>query len=160
MKRLILLLLILSFAGGCAHVVSEQLRKEADGEIPPRELFGNPDAYKGRIVILGGVIAGSTNTDKGTYIEVVQKPLDYRGRPKDTDVSYGRFLVLSDGYLDPAIYSRGKPVTVAGEVMGKTVRPLGEMQYPYTLIRAREIHLVERSRPLPIWFGIGVGATF
>jgi outer membrane lipoprotein len=136
MKRFLLLLVTISLLG-CAHVVSKELRDKAYGEPPPSALFKDTDEFKGRIVILGGVIVSSTSTEEGTYIEVLQKPLDYRGRPEDTDTSYGRFIIVSEGYLDTAVYSRGREVTVAGEVIGKKLRPLGEIQYPYPLIKSK-----------------------
>jgi outer membrane lipoprotein len=145
---------------GCAHVISKELRERAYGEPPEPVLFRDPDAFKGRIVILGGVIVSSMNTEEGTYIEVLQKPLDYRGRPEDTDVSFGRFLILYKGYLDTAVYSQGREVTVAGEVMGKKVQPLGEIQYPYPLIKSNELHLIEPRYGFPIRFGIGIYTAF
>lgn len=160
MKRHVLIMVLgVLFLAGCAHVVSDSLRDKAR-DVPPATLLGNPDAYKGEVVILGGVIVGSKNTKEGTYIEVVQKPLDSRGRPEDVDASYGRFLVLYDGYLDTAIYSRGKEITVAGEVIGRQTRRLDEIDYPYLMMRGREIHLIEPRgyRSLPISFGVGIGA--
>lgn len=40
-----------------------------------------------------------------------------------------------------AIYSKGREVTLAGEVKGKRVLPLGEIEYTYPLIAIKEIHL-------------------
>lgn len=148
------------FLLGCAHVVSKELREKAEKELLPIDVMKNPDAYKGRVVILGGVIVSSTNTKEGTYIEVVQKPLDYRGRPEDTDISSGRFIILYEGYLDTAIYSQGREVTVAGEVSGRIVRPLGQIQYEYLLIKSKELHLFEPRYEVPIRFGIGIWHTF
>jgi len=160
MKRFLLLLTILSLIG-CAHVVSQKMRELADKPPHPAELFKDPDAQKGRFVILGGSIAGSTNTQEGTYIEVVQKPLDSRGKPEYTDVSYGRFIIFYEGYLDTAIYSKGREITVAGEVIGKKVQPLGEVQYPFPLIKSTKLHLFEPGYygtfGIPIYIGIGVG---
>jgi outer membrane lipoprotein len=156
MKRFLLLLTILSLFG-CAHVISKELRDKAYGEPPTSALFKDPDEFKGRIVILGGVIVSSTNTQEGAYIEVLQKPLDYRGRPEDTDVSYGRFIIFSEGYLETAVYSQGREITVAGEIMGKELRPLGEIQYPYPLIKSTELHLFEPRYDFPVHFGIGIG---
>lgn len=156
MKQLLLLLVIISLLG-CAHVISKELRDKAYGEPPPSALFKDPDEFKGRIVILGGVIVNSTNTEKGTNIEVLQKPLGYRGRPEDTDTSYGRFIIFSEGYLDTAVYSQGRELTVAGEVMGKKLLPLGEIQYPYPLIKSTELHLFEPRYDIPVQFGIGIG---
>lgn len=156
MKYIVSLLIIFNLFG-CAHIVSDELRQKAYGEPPVPVLFKDPDLFKGRIVILGGVIVSSTNTKDGTYIEVLQKPLDYRGRPEDTDISLGRFIILYEGYLDTAVYSQGREVTVAGEVMGKMVQPLGEIQYPYPLIKSKELHLLEPRYNIPLHFGIGIG---
>ncbi|MGB9715690.1 MAG: Slp family lipoprotein [Thermodesulfovibrionales bacterium] len=159
MKSLVfsLILSIIITLFGWAHIVSDELRQKAYGEPPVPVLFKDPDLFKGRVVILGGVIVSSTNTKDGTYIEVLQKPLDYRGRPEDTDTSFGRFIILYEGYLDTAVYSQGREVTVAGEVMGKTIRPLEEIQYPYTLIKSIELHLLEPRYNIPVQFGIGIG---
>lgn len=156
----ILLVLALTAIIGCAHVISREVREEADRELTPEILFRDPDAYKGKIVILGGVIISSKNTDKGTHIEVLQNPIDSRGRPEDTDVSYGRFLIFYEGYLDTAIYSMGRKVTVVGEVLGKKTRPLGEVQYSYLLIKSKELHILKPRSGYPVRFSIGIWKTF
>lgn len=153
-------ILIISFFFCCGHTVSKELREGVDKAITPTDLFKDPDTLKGKTVMLGGVIASSINTPEGTYVEVVQKPLDYRERPEDTDISYGRFLILYDGYLDTAIYSMGREITVVGEVLGRKLQPLGEIQYPYLLIKSKELYLFEPRRGIPIRFGIGVWHTF
>lgn len=156
MKRFLLFFIIVSLLG-CVHVVSKELRNKAYGEPSASALFKDPDAFKGRTVILGGIIVSSTNTKEGTYIEVLQKPLDYRGRPEDTDASHGRFIIFSEGYLETAVYSQGREITVAGEVIGKELRPLGEIQYPYPLLKSKELHLFEPRYDIPVHFGIGIG---
>jgi outer membrane lipoprotein len=155
-----LIILVITSLLGCAHVISKELREKADKELSFTALLNDPDKYVGRFVILGGIIASSADTEEGTFIEVVQNPLNSRGKPQDTDVSEGRFLVLCEGYLDSAIYSQGTEVTVAGKVIGKRVRPLGEIQYTYPLIKSSEIHLFTPSRGIPIRFGIGIFKTF
>jgi outer membrane lipoprotein len=156
MKRFLLILIIMSLFG-CAHVVSEEMRQKAYGEPSASVLFKDPDSFKGRTVILGGVIVSSINAKEGTYIEVLQKPLDHLGKPEDTDISSGRFIIFYEGYLDTAVYSQWREVTVAGEVMGKKVQPLGEIQYPYPLIKSKELHLLEPRYDMPVHFGIGIG---
>ncbi len=162
MKPLIsiaLMAALIFFIMGCAHVVPKEIRERSE-EIPAITLIKNPDAYKGKFVILGGIIISSKNTEDGTYIEVLQKNLDYRGRPEITDISHGRFIIFYDGYIDTAIYSQGREITVAGEVFGKTIRPLGEIQYPYLLIKSRELYLFEPKYDIPIRFGISIWTTF
>ena len=159
MRKLILFIVLASLMG-CAHVVSEEMRRSLDAGVYVEALFQNPASYKGRLVMLGGVIASAKNAAEGTYIEVVEKPLDGRGRPMDSDISRGRFIVLEEGYLDTAIYSQGRDITVAGVVMGTTVRPLGDTDYEYLLIKSREMHLVKPRRAPSVTFGIGVLHTF
>jgi outer membrane lipoprotein len=121
-------------------------------------LFKNPEAHKGKTVILGGIVVRTRNTDKGTYVEVLQTPLDSRGRPKDKDYSYGRFIFFYEEYLDAAIFSKGKSVTVGGKIFGTTTRPLGDIDYTYPLIYAREVHIISPKSTSPVFFSIGVGA--
>ncbi len=90
---------------------------------------------------LSGIIIEAKNTKEGTLLKILQSPAGFRGEPKDTDKSEGRFLVQSDSYLDLNIYTKGRSVTVAGQIQGKKVLPLGETEYTYPLIRAKEIYL-------------------
>lgn len=160
MKRLILVFVILSLFPGCAHVVSDDLRNQANEGIPVASLFEHPDDFKGEIVILGGMIASSRNTNEGTYLEVVEKELDYQGRPELTDKTHGRFIVLHEGFLDTAIYSTGRYMTVAGEVIGTRIQPLGEINYSYLFMKSRELHLVQPGERIPVHFGIGIFHSF
>ena len=142
---------------GCAPVISKQLRGQVARELTLGEVLKNPETYKGKTVLWSGVIISSVNLKEGTMIEVLQKPADMQGKPKDVDESEGRFLALYPGYLDVAIYNGGRKVTVAGEVQGKKIQRLGEIEYTYPLISAKEIHLwpVEKKDrvyyPCPSW---------
>jgi outer membrane lipoprotein len=142
-------------------VVSPGLRDKVDKSAVPSLLFTDPDAFRGKIIILGGIIVDAKNTKNGTVIEVVQKPLDSRGRPLHSDRSLGRFIILYEGFLDTAIYSPDRAVTVGGEVMGKKIRPLDEIEYSYPLIKSRELYLLKPGyRSFPIRFGIGLWHSF
>ena len=57
---------------------------KADKTIPFEKLQADPDSFKGKLVILGGTIEKANKMKQGTLIEVVQKPLDYWGKPKRT----------------------------------------------------------------------------
>jgi len=142
---------------GCAPVISKQLREQVAKELTLSVVAKDPEAYKGKTVLWSGVIISSVNLKEGTMIEVLQKPADMQGKPKDVDESEGRFLALYPGYLDVAIYNGGRKVTVAGEVEGKKIQRLGEIDYTYPLISAKEIHLwpvAKKDRiyyPCPYW---------
>ncbi|RKY39755.1 MAG: hypothetical protein DRP85_09575, partial [Candidatus Makaraimicrobium thalassicum] len=55
-----------------------------------------------------------------------------------------------------AIYSQGRKITVAGEVKGKKIKPLGEVEYTYPLISSKEIYLWPKEKevtyPYPHYF--------
>jgi outer membrane lipoprotein len=59
---------------------------------------------------------------------VLQKPLDA------TDRTEGCFMALCEGYLDPAVYSKGCQVTLAGRVLGTRTDTVGEITYVYPLL--------------------------
>ncbi|HEY7490865.1 MAG TPA: Slp family lipoprotein [Candidatus Tectomicrobia bacterium] len=144
---------------GCAHTISEGIRRQADTTISFTQLRANPEAYKGRMVILGGQILQPQNVQEGTLLEVLQKPLDAYERPLLTDSTEGRFMVLCSTYLDPAVYAKGREVTVAGRVLGTRTGPVGEVQYTYPLIDCLELHLwpqlvqvTPQYAPYPPWY--------
>ena len=156
-RNLLAILLIgaLLLASGCA-VMSKELRREAEKDLPFTEVFKNPELHRGKVVIWGGMIVDSKNTKEGTLLEVLQKPLDMVGEPRDGDQSGGRFLAIYDDYLDVAIYAKGREVTVGGFVRGERGMPLGEIRYTYPVITVKEIHLwpevsKERVTPYPYW---------
>ncbi len=160
MIKFIIFFLGITVLSGCAHVVSEESRSATDTSVDLPMLFKNPSDYKGAFVVLGGNVVHAVNEQDGTYVEVVEKPLDYRGRPKKTDESLGRFLIFYEGYLETAIFSEAKNVTVAGEVMGMQVGQMGEMDYTYLLIKSKEIHALKSGGRFPISIGIGVLHSF
>jgi len=128
---------------GCATVISEKVLSKANRHISVTAVREASENYKGQLVIWGGEIVGAKNREEGTTIEILQKPTNRSLRPKEVDVSGGRFLAIYDGYLDVAIYERGREVTVAGQIQGTRVLPLGEIEYRYPVIDVEEIHLWE-----------------
>ncbi len=149
MKRLIDILLIMllfaSFSTGCAPVISKELRQRIDAGLTVAHVRKDPEAFKGRWVMWGGVIVEAKNLKEGTMIEVLNTAITAEGRPKELDRSEGRFLALYDGYLDIAVYTEGREVTIAGDIQGKRVSALGEIEYTYPLVSVKEIHLWQRK---------------
>jgi len=152
------LLAAIPLTAGCSSPISKSVRKAVDPEISFGQLREQPAAYEGRLVLLGGVIIRTDNKQEGTMIEVLQKRLDRWSRPKEEDETGGRFRVFADRFLDPVVYSPGRRITVAGTVLGGHVEKIGEVDYVYPVLRAREIHLwQDRSRsvvlyPYPVWY--------
>ncbi|MDH3974689.1 MAG: Slp family lipoprotein [Deltaproteobacteria bacterium] len=160
MKKWLLLSAALLALNGCAHVVSRANLEKADRSISVADLIKKPEKYKGKIVILGGNIVNSLNKNDGTYIEVLHKKLDSLGRPVESNETLGRFIVFHEGYLDTAIFAKGRRLTVAGEVIGQKKLPLGEIEYKYPLIKSMELHMTDPRQEPTIRLGIGIGGTF
>ena len=133
----------LVFLSGCAHVISKDLRNKVDPSLTFGQVIQNPIAYKGKTVVWGGEIIETLNQKNGTTeVTVFQIPLDSRtDAPKASNVSEGRFLILIDKYLDSNLYQNGRRITVAGEILGEQIKPLGETDYRYPLISSKQIHL-------------------
>jgi outer membrane lipoprotein len=55
--------------------------------------------------------------------------------------SEGRFVILVEGYVDPYVFRKGRRITVAGEILGRKVIRLGELEYPYPLLLSKQIYL-------------------
>ncbi len=141
----------------CAPAFSQAALDRVDRTVSFKQLQADPDAFRGTWVMAGGIIIETRNTRDGTSVEVLERPLDRHGRPIDTDVSAGRFIIWSPGFLDPAVYPPGKPISVIGEVSGQEVRPLGEMHYRYPVLDAKELHAWEPHSSPRVSFGFGVG---
>jgi len=133
-------LLLLILISGCLPI-SKELRAQADRTLSFQQVFQNPEAYKGKIVIWGGEIIETINQKDGTTLMVlIQRPLDWLEEPK-IQHSEGRFILLLEGYADPYVFGRGRRITVAGEIVGRKVMRLGELEYPYPLLRSKQIYL-------------------
>jgi len=146
---------------GCASVLSQRALNEVDQTLIFEQLLENPEAHKGKIVLLGGTIIETQNFSARTLIVVLQRPLGFRKKPIAEDVSRGRFIIYALGFLDPAIYRHGRKITVVGSVMGREMRPLGKIEYSYPVIEKKELYLWPLEENLGtgprVHFGLGIG---
>ena len=149
MKKIAYVIGIALVLQGCTYAISSDLAKQADKTISFDNLLADPDEYKGKLLILGGIITQTTAVKQGTLIEVRQQKLDYWGKPQRTKKTGGQFLVFYHGYLDTLMYSPGRDITVAGEVQGTRSPALGDRQYDYPIILSKELKLWPRVRESP-----------
>ena len=85
-----------------------------------------------------------------TEIELLARPLDSGDAPERSDGSPGRFLARTPHFLDPAVYARGRRITVLGTVTGSEERQVGELPYRYPVVAAERIKLWPKEGP---WVG-------
>lgn len=137
-------------------IISKEIRDEAVPITGFVEIRQNPDKFKGKTIIIGGVIVTTMNNeDETTTLTILTFPLNKYEKPKDWKDSQGRLIVNVSQFLDPAIYANGREVTVAGTVSGVETAPVGKMHYKYVVIKARQIYLWPRYRyhyVSPYWF--------
>ena len=146
-------------AGCAASPVSKPLRLAAERDVTFERAAKGPEAFKGSLVIWGGYVVDAVNVSSGTELIVLDTPLEGDDAPTPPEASAGRFLARVDKFLDPAVYSKGARVTVAGRIAGWEMRPLGKIQYAYPVLKAEEIHLwpQEKTSSTGFQFGVGVG---
>lgn len=157
---LILWLSLTFFA--CVSLFSKEVMKEIDSELTFRTLIEAPEEYVGRVIIVGGKIIRTDLEEGKTWIEILQQPLDWLKRPKETDETSGRYLAKFGDFRDPAIYSPGRKITIIGQVSGKKRLLINEKEYQYPVLKVKESHLWEGEGGKKLFFhlGIGLGGTF
>lgn len=162
MKHILMIaaLALAAWSPACSQPFPKDLLTTVDRTASYDAVRRDPDRYRGTVLMLGGMIVETQNLKEGTRIEVLQKPLDNEGRPRDTDETEGRFLILSRQFLDAAVYHRGRLITVIGEGAGQQTRTLGEIEYRYPEVTAKSIHLWSVSGGPRFTFGVGVYRGF
>jgi len=132
-----------------------------DPAISFQKFSENPEAFTGKTIVLGGEILITENQPGKTQLIVLQHELDGDLKPLDNDPSKGRFIVVAPEFLDPAIYTKGRRITIVGTVAGGETRQLNGIPYLYPVMEKRYLYLwpVEKivdSQPR-VYFGIGIG---
>jgi len=128
----------------CSPVLSKEFMREGSRDVPMQQLAETPDLYKGRLYILGGLIANSRLTEQGSQIEALFVPVDSSAYLKEGAHIQGRFLALypkAKGYLDPVVFKRGREVSIAGEFLEVRKGKIDEMEYLYPVFEVRQVYL-------------------
>ena len=141
MRAPLVLAAALLVAGCAASPFPEALTRSVNRSLSLAQIRGDPPAHRGEQVILGGEILATTPRPGETEMEVLSRRLDSGDAPERSDASPGRFLARMPGFLDPAVYARGRRVTVLGTVAGVEERPVGELRYVYPVIAAERVKL-------------------
>ncbi len=101
----------------------------------------NVNSYKDAPVRWGGEIIDVENEQTYSLVQVLYYPLNYYGRPDLTKPNEGRFVIKSPEFLDPAIYTKKKEITIAGKLSGEIERTIGKKTVRVPLISSTVIHL-------------------
>ena len=147
--------------GGCTSVLSEKVLHDSEPRLAFQEIRQFPKKYKGRMVVFGGTLIQKETGKEGTWVEVLQRPLDWRLKPYLDDRSDGRFLVKTDQLLEPEEFTKNRLITVAGIIAAPETRKLGSMEYHYPVLQLEEYQLWSEQRSRPnIFLSIGISGSF
>ncbi len=112
----------------------------------------------------GGSIVGVETRAAETCFEVLGRSLDVQARPRTVDASQGRFLACRSGFYDPAVFAKGRDITVTGTLRGHETRNVGKYPYDYPRVESDAVYLwPKRSdiivdyRPGPIFYSSPFG---
>lgn len=140
--------------GGCATVP-----KPLQGDFAS----GSPaaSAPEGARVRWGGMILSVEPKPGLTCFQILARELGESGRPRLTrDHAEGRFLACRNGFYDPAIFERGREVTITGNVSGSETRKVGDYDYQLSRVAADTVYLWPERPDYDASFGVGYGYGF
>ncbi len=126
----------------CASVVPGEL-KEQVRSVPVAKLERTPESYVGSLLLFGGEILAVRAQGEWIEIEVLERPLGLRDRPRINRPPRGRFAVLLPQEGDARVdkLEPGRLVTVVGEAQGRvSLAPDGPPD-ELPVLMARYIHL-------------------
>lgn len=141
MLRKVSFILIFLVLGGCASQVPFLIRQPPPENPSFTAVQKDISRYQGSHVRWGGTIANVQNKKETTVIEIVARELGKDGRPKQTDVSPGRFWAHVDHFLDPVIYKREREITVYGTVEKLGKGHIGEHPYLFPVVQVNTYYL-------------------
>ena len=156
-KSFTLLVLAGLLLTGCASSIPPAIMNAPDGAPDLATLRAAPGKYQGQTVRFGGRIIGVENYQNESWISVVGLPLQSNGKPRLSDRSPGRFIAQVKGFIDPAVYSKNRRITVVGRFDKIQSKKIGDYRYHYPLLIAHEVYLWPRKPKVryapvyPVW---------
>jgi outer membrane lipoprotein len=117
-------------------------------EISPARV--EPGVY-GSSVRWGGIIIDSKNTEHRTCFEVLSRDLDKYLRPKVEDRTNGRYIACKQGFHDPQVFSKGREITVTGNIRTIETRQVDEFDYRYPVLDVDELVLWEKRENVVVY---------
>ncbi len=104
------------------ETIPKQYLKQADPDVTLTKLSKRPEAYQGKVVILGGVIVSEKPGDNRVWLRIKNRPLDVDYVPHipvtNEGPEAGHYWVMVAKRDLPPDYREWARVTVVGRVMG------------------------------------------
>ena len=145
MSKSIVLIPVLASLAACA-TAPVPLKGEFSTLVPSVAVADN---HSGERVRWGGEIIKVSPSENETCFEILSRELDASARPRKRDNSDGRFIACRAGFYDPEVFTKGRELTVVGNLDGSEVGRVGQFDYTYPKVAAEAVYLWP-PRPLII----------
>ncbi len=139
----IILMMFSGLLSACATSIPDHIKNSPTENLRLVQVQKEPEKHLGKIIRWGGSIISSKNEQNRTTLIILAQTLSKYGEPQQGDQSYGRFIARINGFLDPAIYSKGRAITVYGKFEKLQKEKIDHYEYHYPLVTAEEIYLWE-----------------
>lgn len=146
--RLLTFTIVILVLSACT-TVPEQL-EGTFSEVSPARV--DPAVF-GSNVRWGGMILSATNEGNRTCFEILSRDLDRYLRPEIQDQTAGRYIACKSGFHDPEVFTRGREVTVTGQIRNIEVRKLDDFDYRYPVLDVDHLVLWEKRRNVVVYRG-------
>jgi outer membrane lipoprotein len=162
LRKLIVGTCLWGLVAGCAAGIPPHLVGQVSGDQSFAEIRRQPEAYRGRVVALGGVVAHIEADDGGYRLIVDELPFDAssRHRPAVDQPPRGQFMVLSGRHELPGDLRPGAEVTVVGEILGRSLPEEAGVDEGVPLLDERYLKVWGPSWwprfQIGVWGGIGI----
>jgi outer membrane lipoprotein len=142
---------------GCASTIPAPVAASVAWDVRFRELRRNPEAYKERVVALGGIVTQVDALAEGFRLIVSEIPLNGSGRhrPAANQPPGGFFVVQMHAERLPEDLRPGVEATIVGEVLGSYPPLMDEQGTAVPLLAGRYMQVWGSSWWPRIQIGIG-----
>jgi outer membrane lipoprotein len=143
--RATVLTFLVALVSACT-TVPEQIQGTFTQVTPVRV---NPAVF-GTEIRWGGTILSAENKDEQTCFEILSRALDKHLRPEKEDFTAGRFIACKSGFLDPEVFTRGREVTLTGNIRNIEVHELSGFSYRYPVVDVDSLVLWQKRRTVMV----------
>ena len=140
MGRLGIVLLSAVLLPACASQIPEQTRSASSRNSPEASARAGTQRFNGEHVRWGGTIAAVEKRESQTWIEVDRCHLSNNGMPGKSHRE-GQFLARLEGNVDPAMYARGRHLTVVGDLENENSGAIDGYAYQQPVVNVEMHHL-------------------
>lgn len=151
---------IIGLLTGCASTPVFDTSGVSTALTPDKLVLKDAVDNLGQTALWGGTILNIQNLKDSTQVEILAYPLDSSQRPNLDNMPIGRFIVRSQGFLDPASFSQGQSISVLGKIGKNQDATIGESSYLYPVIHAQQVHLWSKKKnKIQSNFSFGIGLS-